>query len=481
MVFRFQLVLVFVVLLLLQLTDVIGDDAERSIQQYVTIVLVPNATDSTTVNGDGSLSADAAAVLKTSRPIVVNVPEDTTDFCQYHGNIFNDEPLQALCKDFVGSRFPRVVNIAGDPVQYDSDEVFLFANAHSGKIINSTKFVLNLKDDVNDKTIIVPCYGNWDLLSIDMARDIVSDIAGERKLQTYTGRPVRKPRYTSLVVSDANVNQFTAPTIIHLPADTTDICFRLRHLFTTERIMKTCVDAVASQFSFPNVRFDVNEIFLFISEDTEKIESFNQVSWMVDDAKLGRVVMQCFGNWVDGDANIAVKFVNDLHSTQQLQSFAGSPPMPPTRLFTMIISETIADQFVEDKHVVLAAPSNRTLLDTFCRDMLNVNSSLVVRSDIVTNPNSTLEKQCNRMVDLLRYVPHPITELNERVHLNEVFMFLNNDVSLSDLLQFGFKVEVSNPNRVSYVQVFGKWGELDPEQAKQVVMSNGLIQFSRGV
>jgi len=461
-------------------------DVSNIIKQYITLVVLPNTTEYVTGNGDG-VSVDATNIgeneVKLNQPAVVNVPEDTTDFCEYHHIVFNNEPLRSLCEDFRDSRFPVMYNVPDDSVQYDSNEVFLFATSHSGKVINSTKFAMSLRDDLHNKSMIVECYGNWNVLSIDRARDIVSEITGMRRLQTYTGAPIRKPRYTSLMVSETSINQFNSPVIVHLPEERTDICFRLKHLFISEKIMKTCVDAVASVFTFPNVPYEINEIFLFISEDTKSISEFNQVSWPIQDPERGTILVQCFGSFGQpSDADNVVVLINDLYKERKIQTYLNGPPLPPIRLFHLIISNDLNDQFKSEKHVLLSIPPDKMLLNSLCYDYCNMNSSKVIKSELMSiglnDTGITIENQCNHFIELLRYVPYPIMKLNEHVNLNEVFVFLNKEVKLADLMQFGFKVELSNPTRVSYVQVFGKWDELQPDQAKELIMSKSLLNYS---
>lgn len=305
----------------------------KPIQQYVTIVVVPNImiTESWTINplnGHDTVNFDGAFYNRDNNnhnqlPVVVHVPLDQTDFCEFHNDVFHSEPLQKLCKDFVGSKFPAIMNDPESSVQYDSDEVFFFASISSGKIVDSTKFLLPLTDELHGKQMIIQFYGNWSVLSANEAQALVIDIAGRRELQTYVGAPVRKPRYTSLVVSDTRATQLESPTIVYLPPERTDICFRLKHLFPTAVLMDLCVDAADSIFTFPSVRYDVNEIFLFISNDSSSIESFNQISWPIMDPELGTIFVQCFGQWTGTDAAPVVDFMTNLYRNKQLQTYTG--------------------------------------------------------------------------------------------------------------------------------------------------------------
>lgn len=175
--------------------------------------------------------------------------------------------------------------------------------------------------------------------------------------------------------------------------------------------------------------------------------------------------------------------------------FIGGPPHAPTRIFTLVLSETIQGQFDPTEYMIIKVPNNQTLRKTYCHDYCNPNSSLVLKPNL--SINSTIEQQCNKITEMLRFVPHPVMELNQHVKLNEVFIFMNNEVSLSELLQFGFVVGESIPvERVSFVQVFGKWGHnnsissnssgssttttttLEPEMAKAIIMENNLLNYT---
>ena len=115
------------------------------------------------------------------------------------------------------------------------------------------------------------------------------------------------------------------PILLHVPlsrAGTGDFCFRNIQYFTDEKLLKHCMDAMLSKFSYPADPFDTNEIYLFINKELESVADATQVSYTV--TLLNKTIFcQFFGVWDSKSSPKILQFIDNVFSSKNIQTSIG--------------------------------------------------------------------------------------------------------------------------------------------------------------
>lgn len=470
-VFRFLLIAVLTVVFV----------ASEKIPRYVTVVFFPNSSSLDPLHHDLTVIP------------VPSSPPDLKNFCPKYAHVFLGEKLKGLCDDIVLSGFPEHT-----PEDVGSNEVFLFVNWNTTNLTDTTQFTFTTSDGTPQGSIYFQLFGRWNTDDGLSAQNAVIDLANRNQLQTYTGAVKYPPRFFTVIVSLDE--SFVDPVALHIPEEEYkgDFCFRMRHIFTTENIIKHCLDAMLSSFPYPPGDFGSNEILLFIHDNLTSVASTTQFVLSIGapaDSTVGRpacdMLIQSFGVFA-GDYRLKTQeFIVKLADEGSLQTFVGEfclqvktlnrlvsiilflliilvlvrllmcylgPPTTPYRFFTLIMSTSTENQF--DDPVVLQLPR---VPGDFCKRNKDRMS------------NETMVKQCDAIVSKLRNFPWPIPALNQRDYTSEVFAFINLEVDLLDLTQFTVNLGRPNEDPAIYVQCFGLWDVLSTDVGTAFVMNRELV------
>lgn len=422
------------------------------IPRHVTVIIFPNSSSPEPHHHD---------------PVVIPVPQnkrDSKDFCSKYSSVFATDALKPLCGDIMLAGFP--IHTPEDE-EIGSNEVFLFINWNTTNLTDTTQFTLTTNDGRPKGSIYFQLFGKWSNDDMQLAQRMVVDLANNKQIQTYTGPVKFPPRYFTIVVSQDD--QFIDPIAVHIPDDEYkgDFCFRMRHIFTTENIIKHCLDAMLSTFPYPPDPFSANEIVLFIHDNMNSVASTTQyvvtLGSNADPAKgtpAFSILIQSFGVFNTTEYGKKTQdFIVQQAQEGKLQTFVGRPTTP-FRFFTLILSNSTATQF--DDPIVLQLPR---VPGDFCKK----NKELLLKSDTL------LEKKCDEVVQKLRNFPWPIPTLNQRNYTNEVFVFINLEADIMDLTQYSMNLGRANEDISTYVQCFGMWNHLSTDASTAFIMNRGLV------
>lgn len=426
---------------------------------------------------------------------------DSKNFCPKYFHLFATESLKSLCSDIMLSGFPS--HIPADDSTIGSNEVFLFIKWNTTNLTDTTQFTLTTSDGSPKGSIYFQLFGKWDSTEVMAeAQNIVIGLANRKEIQSFVGAVKYPPRYLTVVVSQDD--QLVNPVAVHIPDEEYkgDFCFRMRHIFNTENIIKHCLDAMLSSFPYPPDEFDTNEIILFIHDNMTSVGSTTQyvltVGAPADPARgypARKMLIQSFGVFIGAYGQKTQDLVLKLAEERSLQTFVGTfvcvsmhafvcltipthsgndvhvndyaigAPTPPYRFFTLVLAASTEKQF--DAPLVLHLPRVPGDFCTQNKDKMGGSNN--------SSDSGAMVKKCDEVVKKLRNFPWPVPVLNQRNYTNEVFVFINLEVDLLDLTQFGFNLARPGEPPATYIQCFGMWNKLSTDEGTAFVMNRDLV------